>query len=170
MLASAHVAAGLFAGVVTSRTTAPPAVRAVLAFVAGVLTHVVLDAVPHSDYVPLSRLTATVVALCETAITAAVGAWLVRGRLPAGSAPLLIAAIVGATLPDAKFGAALISAEVGAVVREYGNTFHESFHATERRPLGKALMTEIGTAVSFLAAVWLVARRRARGDRIPMLP
>jgi hypothetical protein len=57
VIASAHAAAGAVAALAGLNAAKSRTGRIGVAFALGLLSHVVLDAIPHSDYAPLSRST-----------------------------------------------------------------------------------------------------------------
>lgn len=154
MNASAHVAAGIVAGMVATRFPTGTLRRVGAAFSVGVLSHVVLDAIPHSDYRMLARSTVLWVSACEIVGTMAIAAWLLRRRLtPQWQGPL-VAGLAGACLPDAKFPARLLlPAEAVQRVETYGDSFHGFFHAGRMANPMIGLGIEIAFAIALLLSL-----------------
>ena len=102
MIAAAHVTAGLVAGVaaLSARTSGG---RLATAFGLGVLSHVVLDAIPHSDYGSLQRSTLLMSVAIEIVATLALAWYLLRDRRLTGLRSALPAGLAGAMMPDVKF-------------------------------------------------------------------
>jgi hypothetical protein len=152
MIASAHIAAGAVAATIGGRLSGSAAGRAAAAFAIGVLSHVALDAVPHADYAPLQRATIVWVVLCESVVMAALVASIVRRRIARGWLPCLAAGVLGAVLPDAKFGAPLLlSAHAAERVRAYGDALHDYFHAPRPPTSLVGWVLEIGATLVLLA-------------------
>ncbi|HSA56616.1 MAG TPA: hypothetical protein VLE53_12985 [Gemmatimonadaceae bacterium] len=159
VIASAHLAAGAVAAVAAVSLGGSTTRRVLTAFVLGVLSHVALDAMPHSDYEPLSpdRLVAPV--LIEVAVISLVLAWLLRRRLRAHWAEYL-AGLAGAAIPDVKFLARLpMPDRTAEFLFNLGSRFHDFFHAPSP-PLDVGWTTQLLSAVVLLAILALLARSR----------
>ena len=161
MFASAHIAAGAVAATIGGRLAGSAAGRAAAAFAIGLLSHVALDAVPHADYAPLPRSTIVWVVLCESVAVSALVACIVRRRIARGWLPCLAAGVLGAVLPDAKFGAPfLLSPHAAERVRAYGDAFHDYFHAPRPPTPLVGWVLEIGAALLLLAILTRFPRSR----------
>ena len=166
VIASAHLAAGAVAAVIAVSLGGSSTRRVMTAFVFGVLSHVVLDAIPHSDYLPLpqDRLLAPV--LIEALLISLVLAWLLRRSLRAHW-PEYLAGLAGAAIPDAKFLArSPMPDRMAETVRDYGDWFHNYYHAA-RPTLEVGWATQVGSALILLAILTLLAR--ARGSSSPRM-
>jgi|SRR5687768_8414462 len=154
MNASAHVAAGVVAGMVGVHSRGSGIRRVATAFSLGLLSHVVLDAIPHSDYRMLPRSALLWVAMCETAVVGAIAGFIVRRRLKPGWAGCLFAGFLGANLPDAKFPArAVLPDSIARSVERYGDAFHSLFHAGRMSEPWLGLLIEVVFAVVLLATL-----------------
>lgn len=124
------------------------------AFSLGVLSHVVLDAIPHSDYRMLARSAIVWVALCESVGIAVAAGYLLRHRLIPHWPGYLLAGLTGASLPDAKFVARLlVSGPMAQRVEYYGDYFHSFFHAEEMAVPLLGLGIEVACTIVLLAVL-----------------
>ena len=121
MIASAHLAAGIVIGLASDHVARRTFTRVSTAFAAGALVHLLMDAVPHSDYdlFPMSTMWFVIAAI------------VLRNRLKPHSLQSIAAGLLGSVLPDAKFIAPFfLSTSHAALVETYGNRLHAPFHAT----------------------------------------
>jgi hypothetical protein len=155
MIASAHIAAGVASGMAAAHLVQRPVPRAAMAFASGVLTHVLLDALPHGDYGELERAPVLAIVIAEL-ITAGIALTrILRHRLTTGWPVSLMAGLAGAALPDLKFVAAFVLSPGGAAaVAAIGDGFHQPFHAGPS-PLGVGVTIEV---VATLVIVALLTR------------
>ena len=84
LIASAHLAAGFVAGMTAARVTTNTKARVALAFGLGFLSHIALDAIPHSDYMTLPQSTIRWVVLGEIIGIFAVAGHIIRDRVQKG--------------------------------------------------------------------------------------
>lgn len=160
MIASAHVMAGLISGVAALPARTAGA-KVALAFGLGVLTHVVLDAIPHSDYgsLPVSLLLASVAIEITAILTLA---WFVlRSRRRPGLALVLPAGLAGAMIPDAKFGRYFLPERTGSWIRDVGDRFHAPFHAAPTS-VAVGLTFEIVCTLALFGVLLMLVRRHDR--------
>lgn len=128
--------------------------RVATAFCLGFLSHVVLDAIPHSDYGMLPRSALLWLALCEIAVVGVIAGFIVRRRLKPGWAGCLLAGFIGAALADAKFPArAVLPENIARSVERYGDSFHNPFHAGTMSEPWLGLVIEVACAVLLLAVL-----------------
>jgi hypothetical protein len=161
LIASAHVAAGAVAGLVASRLTDHRLGRIILAFVLGVVSHVVLDGIPHSDYAPLSSPLRLWIAFGETLVTLALVALITLRRRAPNAAEYLLSGIAGSILPDAKSIVALfVTPALTERVATYGNRFHALFHAPAPESPVVGLTVEVACTLSLLALLVVIGRPR----------
>lgn len=154
MIASAHVAAGAVAGMAGGYMPGNRILKTAAAFGLGILSHVALDAIPHSDYRFLSPSVIVWVASCETIAIGATIGYLLRGRLIPQWPAYLLAGLVGASLPDAKVAARLLLPGPGAERMEYyGDYFHSFFHAERMAAPLLGLGIEVACTVVLLACL-----------------
>ncbi len=159
MIASAHVAAGFVAGMLSARLTRNRPARIAIALVLGVLSHVGLDAIPHADYGTMDRHKVAFIAAAEIAVTCLLALLLLRRRLPEHWPEVLIAGILGAVIPDVKFMAGvLLPGPAPHVVQRYGDRFHSYFHAAPSR-YSVGMRNQIVAAVLLLASLVSFRRR-----------
>jgi hypothetical protein len=155
MIASAHLAAGVVAGMTATRTARGPLARIALAVGLGVLSHVALDALPHSDYGELGIGVMVAVVAGEALVTGSILWFILRDRLAPGWPGFLLAGVAGSALPDAKFFAALVlPPDVTATITRYGDRFHEPFHAGPSA-LTTGIVTEVAATLVLLAVLTL---------------
>lgn len=115
--------------------------NAPLAFGAGVVSHFLLDRIPHNDpdfpkgqtpheliFHPMARRF-FVVAIVDITITAALILWLVRA-LPAFPATSLISGTLGGVVPDFLFALSFLINHPWA---RWYNRFHEQNHFNEKK-------------------------------------
>jgi hypothetical protein len=159
MIASAHVLAGLICGVAAASARASGA-RVVAAFALGVASHVILDAIPHSDYGVLSRSTIVAVVAMEVVATIAFAWFLLHRREVAGWRTALPAGVAGASIPDIKFVAPLLPDPASTWTEEAANRFHGPFHAWPA-PLGVEILLELVCTLLLACALVVVVRREA---------
>ena len=154
MIASAHIAAGAAVGLIAGRLTMHPVARAAIAFGSGILSHIILDAIPHADYRGIDSSIVAVFALTETLVMFAILTLMLRGKLLPGWQWSLLPAIAGAMAPDARFPAELLlSPEMTHTAQSLGHAFHSSFHAPPPHNTAAAWAIEISAAVIALAYV-----------------
>lgn len=151
MIASAHVAAGFVAGMASAYAARRTPARVAIAFSLGILSHVVMDAIPHSDYAPLDPLVVRWVSMCEIVVTCTVAAFILRRRLTPSWPAYLLPGIAGAVIPDAKFFARMaLPKDLAQSVEWYGDYFHSFFHA---KPMSRPA---IGWAIDIACAIVLL--------------
>ena len=150
--------AGLVAGVaaLSGRTNGS---RLAAGFGLGVLSHVVLDAIPHSDYGSLPSVAVLISVALEIAATLAVAWYLLRQRHIHGLRWSLPAGLAGAMIPDAKFARYFLPAPAGPWIRDVGDRFHAPFHA-QPTTVAIGLTFEIVCTVLLLVAFLLLIRRQ----------
>lgn len=161
MIASAHVASGFVAGMISSRVTSSRTGRVVAAFVFGLLMHVVLDAVPHSDYRQLAPSTVVWVTLAEGIGVCLIAGEILRDRVQAGWPEYLLGGLAGAVILDAKFFARVVLSQHAALtVAKYGDAIHKLFHADPARPPQRGTVVEIATTILLLFSLAMFSRTR----------
>lgn len=146
MVLTSHAAAGALAGSATRSLG--------VAFALGVLTHAVLDRIPHADY----RVTAALGALLLADLAFAAAVVLAMRRPPGRT---LVAGAIGGLLPDAAQG---LERALGVDVTL---SAHLANHTEVDWPVWAGTMTQVATVVLCVAAFRLLARRgqpRCRGD------
>lgn len=157
MIAAAHVMAGLVSGV-AALSVRVGALRVLTAFGLGVLSHGVLDAMPHSDYGSLSPSTLLIVVSIEIVATMTSALYVLRSQPFRGYLSPLLAGLAGAMLPDAKFAAPWLPERVQPMVLDVSNRFHAPFHASPT-PVAVGLLVEIVSTLSLIGVFWLLVRR-----------
>jgi hypothetical protein len=162
MIAAAHVMAGIVSGVAALSARAG-ALRVLTAFGLGMLSHVVLDAMPHSDYRSLGPRAVLIIVFFEITATMTIAWFVLRSqRYHAPRVPLLVG-LAGATLPDVKFMQPWLPGPVGSWVNRVGEGFHGPFHASPT-PVAVGLFMEIVATVSLIGVLFLLVRRLARSQ------
>jgi membrane-bound metal-dependent hydrolase YbcI (DUF457 family) len=161
VIASTHIVAGLIVGLATMHVTESRPGRVALGFFLGVVSHMILDAIPHADYGVLPPATVAWIVLGEVVAMSAIGWRLVRHRVRPRSANALVPAMLGAVLPDAKFVAQLVLPRREAdVVRLYGDRFHGLFHAAPMTHHVLGQVTQVTTTLVLLLVLSRFPRTR----------
>lgn len=160
MIAAAHVMAGLVAGMaaLSARTDGS---RLAAGFGLGILSHVVLDAIPHSDYGSLPASAVLTSVAIELAATFALAWYLLRLRRLPGLWTALPAGLVGAMIPDAKFARYFLPAPMGSWIRDVGDRFHAPFHAQPTTVAVGLTFEIVCTVLLFVAFLLLIRRQRS---------
>jgi hypothetical protein len=148
MLASAHVAAGAFAGTVAMRIRAPTPLRLLVAAVIGAGSHLAMDAVPHSDYAFFDIAVIPWVGLGEAIAACVVVAFTARARLAPGGLVPMMAGIASAMAPDVKFVVRVLAPRYEAPVTRVTDAFH-GLHASGPLHIWLAFAGEVALAVGF---------------------
>jgi hypothetical protein len=165
VIVSAHVAAGAVAGMVGTAATDRRLPRIGLAFVLGLVSHALLDAIPHSDYEPLSPPAVLWVALGEIVLMAAVLWVALRGRMRPGWRGPLAAGVLGAGIADAKFVVPVFgSVALTAWVSRYGNWLHGFFHSSPPATPLLGLAFEVGVTAVLVGTLLLFPRSPKPGS------
>lgn len=157
MIATAHVTAGIIASVFALRASGN-ASRLASALGLGLLSHVVLDTIPHSDYGQLSRWTILAIVSLELLGTFALAWYLLRPRHFPGLHLTLPAGLAGGMIPDAKFAGQWLPAPAAAWVRDVGDRFHRFFHV-DPTPISVGLAAEIACTLLLVGGLWFLVRR-----------
>lgn len=153
MIASAHIGAGLVAGMVASRASGSTARRVAIALLLGLASHVMLDAVPHADYGFMPRRWIVPVALCEAVVVFAAAWMILRRRVRPGWQILLVTGVFGATVPDSRFGLGFLGAQARHRVLYATYWFHSFFHAAPV-VLWIGMTTQVAAALACMAALF----------------
>jgi hypothetical protein len=155
MIASAHFAAGIVVGLSTDHVVHRRFVRVAIAFAAAVVMHLLMDAVPHSDYDLVSPSAIPLLIAGEVLVVGTIAVVLLRNRLTHHWRSCVAAGLLGSVVPDAKFIAPLIlSPHHATLVEYYGNRLHGPFHASPTSPV-------IGMSTQVLCTLILLASFRA---------
>lgn len=160
MIATAHVTAGIIASVLALRVHGN-GLRVATALGLGVLSHVVLDTIPHSDYGSLSRWTILAIVSLELLVTFALAWYLLRPRRLRGLHVTLPAGVFGGAIPDAKFPGQWLPAPAASWVRDVGERFHSFFHV-DPTPIVVGLTAEITCTLLLITGLWSLLRRYDR--------
>ena len=141
-----------------ARVTRTPTLRSALAFAIGIATHVVLDAIPHADYGYLPRRMIAAIIIGEGLLVVVASLLILGWRTARADWLAIFFGVVGATLPDARFGADILLPHAQAVaVTRATYWFHSWFHASEvNKTLGWA--TQVSAAVLLLGSLALFPR------------
>jgi hypothetical protein len=158
MIAAAHVMAGLVAGVaaLSARSSAS---RLATGFGLGVLSHVVLDAIPHSDYGSLPRSALLMSVAVEIVATLGLAWYLLRDRRLPGLRFALPAGLAGAMIPDLKFARYFLPPPAASWVHDVGDRFHAPFHAGPTT-VTVGLTLEVTCTLLLFGALLLLIRRQ----------
>ena len=150
MIASAHLAAGIVIGLSTDYLIGGRIARVAVAFGAGVVMHLLMDAIPHADYFLFPWWWTPYLIMGEFAIVAVIALALLRDRLTPHWRSCIAAGLLGSALPDSKYIAPLfLSHEHALRVEHYLNTLHGPFHRGATSALG--MTTQVLCAVILLA-------------------
>jgi hypothetical protein len=162
MIASAHVAAGAVAGALAMSLRAPVAVRVIVALTVGIVSHLAMDAIPHSDYAFLTLGEIPWVGLGEAFVALGVVLFVARGRFVPGQPLAFMAGIAGSMAPDVKFVVRVLAPKYESQVTRITDRVH-GFHATEPLHIWLAFAGEAMLAIGFLYVFW----RLIRGAEVP---
>jgi hypothetical protein len=160
MIASAHVAAGAVAGAVAMRLRAPIAVRVIVALTIGIVSHLTMDAIPHSDYAFLTLGRIPWFGLGEAFVALGVVLFVARGRFVSGEWLPFFAGVAGSMAPDVKFVVRVLAPKYEAQVSRMTDAVH-GFHATEPLHIWLAFAGEAALALGFLYIFWRLIRGAA---------
>jgi hypothetical protein len=161
VIAAAHVMAGLVAGVAASSARTSGS-RLAAGFGLGVLSHVVLDAIPHSDYGSLPRSALIMSVAIEIVATLGLAWYLLRERRLPGLRSALLGGLAGAMTPDVKFLRYFLPPEAAGWAYDVGDRFHAPFHA-RAMSVAVGLTFEIISTLVLLGALFWLVRRYDRG-------
>lgn len=137
------------------------------AFTLAVASHLLLDAIPHSDYGSLSRPAMGILVALESVVVGASAAFILRHRLLPHWPEYLLPGLFGSALPDAKFIAPVLLSDRNArLVESYGNRFHEGIHAAPTS-LAVGVTNEVVCAILLLVCLYAfpVAAKREGDER-----
>lgn len=150
--------AGLVAGVaaLSGRTSGS---RLATGFGLGVLSHVVIDAIPHSDYGSLPRSALLISVAIEIVATLALAWYLLRERSLPGLRSALPAGLAGAMIPDLKFARYFLPAPAASWVQSVGDRFHVPFHAAPTSVAVRLTFEIICTLLLFCELLLLLRRQ-----------
>jgi hypothetical protein len=163
MIASAHFAAGVLSGMLAAQLAHRASFRAALAVGFGLISHVILDRIPHGDYGELSTAAMVPVVGLEMILGAVLFTRLLRNRVRPGWPVAVAAGLVGACIPDLKFPARVLLPDgMAAEVARRGNAFHSWFHAPPTSMV-------VGTATEVLAVAVITALLLTFPRRRPVL-
>jgi hypothetical protein len=161
MIASAHFAAGTVVGMASAHFARSRFAQVAIAFGTGVAVHLLMDAVPHSDYELLPTQYVPFVIVGEGLVVLVFAFMALRNRVKSGWRPAIVAGVLGSALPDAKFIAPyLLPTSVAGLIREYGNRLHEPFHASAA-PALLGMVTQVSCTILLLGTLALFPRSRA---------
>ncbi|MDQ8165276.1 MAG: hypothetical protein P3A28_05910 [Gemmatimonadota bacterium] len=166
MIASAHVAAGALVGVIATRAwSAGTAVCIAIAILLGLGSHMVMDAIPHSEYMFMSLDHAVQVAIVEAILACGI-VWLVlRRRVGRESILPVVAGIVAAMLPDLQFVSQVTALPAATELSNAGDVFH-ILHANTKAPPNAGAIGELALAALLLFVAARFAWRR--GEPTPI--
>jgi len=162
VIASAHFAAAVAVGMASAYALKTRLGRVALAFVSGFVLHLLMDAVPHSDYAGLSTSAIRALVPCEMVVVGAAAAYVLRHRLMRHWPEYLSAGLLGSVLPDVKFVAKIVLSDRDAnLVEYYFDRLHVPFHTTANS-VALGVTTQIVCAVLLLALLNVFPRTQYR--------
>jgi|GEM_PF-3967958 len=166
MIASAHVAAGALAGVIGGRVSSAGAVPSTaIAILLGLASHMLMDAIPHSEYMFISLNYAVRVAIVEAIIACGV-AWLVLRRRAGRELLLPVATgIAAAMLPDLQFVSQVTALPAATELSSAGDIFHV-LHASTKAPPVAGALGELALAALLFYGASKFARRRGEPPQV----
>jgi hypothetical protein len=164
MIASLHVATGAAIGIAVARKLRPRAFQVLVAIVVGVCGHLLMDAIPHSDYAFLPEAIVPWVGLGEACIAIGVVALLARRQLRAGEWLPVAAGVAASMAPDVKFAARLFAPQYEAAVTRVTDAVH-GLHATKPLHVWLAFSAEAFLALTFFYLFWRIVRGRGAAVR-----
>jgi len=161
MIASAHLAAGIVIGLASDHVARGTFTRISAAFVTGVIVHLLMDAVPHSDYDLFPVSTMWFVIAGEFLAVLIIAAIVLRDRLTPHWLQSVAAGLLGSVLPDAKFIAPFfLPASSARLVESYGNRLHNPFHASANSAVF-GMVTQLSCTILLLVVMTAFPRTRA---------
>jgi hypothetical protein len=128
VIASAHLGAGIVAGMLATRLPGKPVVRVAAGLVFGLASHVMLDAIPHSDYGYTPRRMILVIAVCEAVVLLSLSWTILRSRIARGAPWVLAAGLLGSAAPDVHLSRAFLPQSMWPLVTKHTFWFHGFFH------------------------------------------
>jgi hypothetical protein len=161
MIASLHVATGAAIGIAAARNLRPRAIQVIVAVVLGVCGHLLMDAIPHSDYAFLPEGIVPWVGLGEALIAIGAVALLARHKLGAREWIPVAAGVAASMAPDVKFAVRIAAPQHEAAVSRLTDAVH-GLHATKPLHVWLAFGGEVFLALTFFYLFW----RIARGSRV----
>ena len=166
MIASAHVAAGALAGIVATRVgSVGVTVRLVVATVLGLGSHMLMDAIPHSEYMFISLNYAVQVAIVEAIIACGI-AWLLLRRRAGRELTIPVATgIAAAMLPDLQFVSQVTALPAATELSSAGDIFHV-FHASTKAPPIAGAIGELALAALLFYGTAKFTRRRGEAPQV----
>ena len=164
MIASLHVATGAAIGIAAARNLRPRALQLLVAVVVGVCGHLLMDAIPHSDYAFLPDAIVPWVGLGEAFIAIGVVALLSRRQLGAGEWIPVAAGVVASMAPDVKFVVRVVAPQYEAAVTRVTDAVH-GLHATKPLHVWLAFSGEVLMMLTFFYLFWRIARGRVTAVR-----
>lgn len=135
--------------------------RIFAALAAGVATHLLIDAIPHSDYYRLGGSAIVAVVLVEIAAMGAFAGWLLGQRLVTQWRGVLLSGLSGSAVLDVKFiGRLVLPDEYARTVAHAGDLLHANFHSA---PAGviTGMTTQVATVVALLVMLLLLRPRHS---------
>ena len=132
----------------------------VAAFAMGVLVHLAMDYIPHTDYNDLGGRLLVAIVFLESLVASILMFFIVRDRISRDWIPSIVAGLIGSSLPDAKFFAPLVlPTEYAHTVSEWGERLHYAIHAPPTS-FGFGMATQLTAVVVLLAALASFPRTR----------
>jgi hypothetical protein len=160
MIASLHVATGAAIGIAAARTLRPRALQVFVAIVVGVGGHLLMDAIPHSDYAFLPVDIVPWVGLGEAFVAIGIVALLSRKQFGVGEWLPVATGVAASMAPDVKFVVRVLAPQYEAAVTRVTDAVH-GLHATRPLHVWIAFSAEVALALTFFYLFWRIARRRA---------
>jgi hypothetical protein len=164
MIASLHVATGAAIGIAAARTLRPRALQVFVAIVVGIGGHLLMDAIPHSDYGFLPMSSVAWVGLGEAFVAIGVVALLARKKLGAGEWLPVAAGVAASMAPDVKFVVRVLAPQYEEAVTRVTDAAH-GLHATKPLHIWLAFSGEVLFALVFFYLFWRIARTRRAAVR-----
>jgi hypothetical protein len=112
-----------------SHASGSTARRVLIAVALGVVSHIIMDAIPHADYGFLPRRRIPPIVLAETAVVFALAAVVLRRRLTKQWLWFIGGGLFGSAAPDSRFGLDVLGREMKYEVLFATYWFHSFFHA-----------------------------------------
>jgi hypothetical protein len=164
MIASLHVATGAAIGIAAARTIRPRALQVFVAIVVGIGGHLLMDAIPHSDYGFLPMSIVAWVGLGEAFVAIGVVALLARRKLGVGEWLPVSAGVAASMAPDVKFAVRVFVPQYEEAVTRVTDAVH-GLHATRPLHIWLAFGGEVILAMTFFFLFWRISRMKRAAVR-----
>lgn len=165
MNASAHMTAGTVVAMTALHLTRSTTGRVAFAAGFGLLSHVLLDAIPHSDYVFLPRSSFLAVSVVEAIVITAILAPIVRPRLlPGWRWPVVVGVLCAGLLDFKVLAFRMFPFTFARAIERFTDGLHGFFHAAPPPTPYIGLAIELSCTIAMLSLLTRFPRTASRAD------